>query len=89
MLSVPRRDELLSPPLCNKVWACLATCFEVTKKIVKSALKLDQPVTQHGRVTRLEGGDLMIGRDLVPLGEDNRDASFVRVESIFLRKNNF
>jgi hypothetical protein len=35
---------------------------------------------QYGRVSRLEGGDLMVGRDFVKqTAEDSRDASFVRV----------
>jgi hypothetical protein len=80
MLSAPRRHEILSSPIRNKVWACLATRFNVKKNVVQSVIKLDQPITQYGRVTRLEGGDLMIGRDLVPQTDGNRDASFVRVE---------
>jgi hypothetical protein len=81
MLSAPRRDELLSLPIRNKVLACLATRFNVKKDVIQSIIKLDRPITQYGRVTRLEGGDLMIGRDLVQEIEGSRDASFVRVES--------
>ena len=81
MLSAPRRHEILSSSIRNKVLACLVTRFNVKKNVVQSVIKLDQPITQYGRVTRLEGGDLMIGRDLVPQTEDSRDASFVRVES--------
>ena len=80
MLSTPQRIEILSSPIQNKVAACLATCFNVTKNIVQAIVDLKRPVTQYGRVTRLEGGDLMIGRDLVQLAEDSRDASFIRVE---------
>ena len=83
MLSAPRRHEILLSPIQNKVLACLATRFNVKKNVVQSVIKLDQPITQYGRVTRLEGGDLMIGRDLVPETDDSRDASFVRVESHF------
>ena len=32
---------------------------------------------QYGRVSRLEGGDLMVGRHFVKTAEDSRDASFV------------
>jgi hypothetical protein len=67
--------------ICNKVWACLATRFNVRKTIIQSVVKLDQPVVQYGRVTRLAGGDLMIGRDLVKETEDSRAASFIRVQS--------
>jgi hypothetical protein len=39
---------------------------------------------QYGRVSRLEGGDLMIGRHFVKqTAEDSRDASFVRVSLAF------
>ncbi len=81
MLSAPQRHEILPLPIRNKVWACLATCFNVRKNVVQSIVKLDQPIVQYGKVTRLEGGDVMIGRDLVKETEDSRDASFVRVES--------
>ena len=81
MLSAPRQHEILPSPIRNKVFACLATRFNVKKNVIQSVIKLDQPITQYGRVTRLEGGDLMIGRDLVPQTDDSRDASFVRVES--------
>ena len=80
MLSAPRRHEILSSPIRNKVFACLATRFNVKKDVIQSVIKLDRPITQYGRVTRLEGGDLMIGRDLVQETEGSRDASFVRVE---------
>ena len=83
MLSAPRRHEILPSPIQNKVFACLATRFNVKKSVVQSVIKLDQPIYQYGRVTLLEGGDLMIGQDLVPQTDDNRDASFVRVESCF------
>lgn len=86
MLSAPRRHEILSSHIRNKVLACLATRFNVRKNVVQSVIKLDQPISQYGRVTRLEGGDLMIGRDLVPQTDGSRDASFVRVESyLFIR----
>ena len=38
---------------------------------------------QYGRVSRLEGGDLMVGRHFVKTAEDSRDASFVRVSLAF------
>jgi hypothetical protein len=80
MLSNPRRKDFLPLSMRNKVWACLATRFSVQKKDVKAVIKLDKPIIQYGRVTRLEGGDCMIGCDLVKQSEDRRDASFVRVE---------
>ena len=45
---------------------------------------------QYGRVSRLEGGDLMVGRDFVKqTAEDSRDASFVRVSLAFFPLCNF
>jgi hypothetical protein len=84
MLATPRRCEILPPPIRNKVWACLATRFKVQKKVVQSIFKLDQPITQYGRVCSLDRGDRMIGRHFVKETEDSRDASFVRVESSLL-----
>jgi hypothetical protein len=89
MLSAPRRHEILSSPIRNKVLACLATRFNVKKNVIQSVIKLDWPITQYGRVTRLEGGDLMIGRDLVQEIEGSRDASFVRVESCLFIHSTF
>ena len=84
MLAAPWRCEVLPLPIWNKVWACLATRFNIQKKVVQSTVKLDQPVTQYGRVRRLEGGDLMIGCHFVKETEDSHDASFVWVRSFRL-----
>ena len=84
MLSGPRRCEVLPLPIRNKIFACLATRFNLQVKDIKSIVKLDQQVTQYGRVRRLEGGDLMIGCHFVKMTEDSRDASFVRVEWFIL-----
>ena len=83
MLSAPQRHEILPSPIWNKLFTCLVMCFNVKKNIVQSVIKLDQPITQYGRVTRLEGGNLMIGWELVPQTDDGHDASFVWVESCF------
>ena len=84
MLATPRRCEILPPALQKKVLACLATRFDVQKSVVQSVIKLDQPIVQYGRVSRLEGGDLMIGHHFVKqTAEDSRDASFVRVSLAF------
>jgi len=79
-LSIPQQIKILSSPIQNKVAACLATRFNVTKNTVQAIVDLKWPVTQYGRVTCLEGGDLMIGRNLVQLAKDSWDASFIRVE---------
>ena len=84
MLASPRRCETLLPAIRNKVLACLATRFGVQKSVIQSVIRLDRPIVQYGRVNRLEGGDLMIGRHLVKqTAEDSRDASFVRVRPAF------
>jgi hypothetical protein len=82
MLCSPRRHETLPSAIQNKVWACLATRFDVGKNVVQSVVKLDQPIVQYGKVTRLGGGDLMVGRDLVTETDDSRDGSFVRVSLV-------
>jgi hypothetical protein len=80
MLAGPRHCEFLLPAIRNKVFACLATRFGVQKSAIQSVIKLDRRIEQYGRVSRLEGGDLMIGRHFVKqTAEDSRDASFVRV----------
>ena len=81
MLATPKRCEILPLPIKNKVWACLATRFKVQKKVVQSIVKLDQPITQYGRVCGLDGGDHMISRHFVNENKDSRDASFVQVKS--------
>jgi hypothetical protein len=77
MLCSLRRHETLPLAMQNKVLACLATRFNVGRNVVQSVVKLDQPIIQYGKVTRLEGGDLMVGRDFVTGTDDTRDASFV------------
>jgi len=80
MLSGPRRCEIVPQLIRDKVWACLATRFNVHKNIVRTVIKLDQEIIQFGKVRRLQGGDLMTGCHFVNKSEDTRDASFVRVE---------
>ena len=80
MLIGPKCVEVISQQLRSKVWACLATRFDAQKKIVQKFIKLDHGITQYGKVCRFEGGDLMVGRELVKNAEDSRDASFVQVE---------
>jgi hypothetical protein len=82
MLAAPCRRETLPRGIRDKVWACLATRFNVEKKVIKSVLKLDEEIIQYGKVYR--GGDRMTGCHLVKKSEDSRDASFVRVESFLL-----
>ena len=90
MLASPRRCEILLPAIRNKIFACLATRFGLQKSVIQSVIKLDRPIVQYGRVSRLEGGDLMVGRDFVKqTAEDSRDASFVRVSFVFFPSCSF
>jgi hypothetical protein len=52
MLTAPRRREILPQAIRDKVWACLATRFNVEKKVVQSIIKLDREITQYGKVRR-------------------------------------
>ena len=83
MLVTPWRCKILSLPIRNKVWACLATQLNIQKKVVQLIVRLDEPITQYGRVFGLDGGDRMVGRHFVKESEDSRDASFVRVRPAF------
>jgi hypothetical protein len=74
-LTAPRRYEILPQAIRNKVWACLATRFNVEKKVVRSIIQLDREITQYGKVRR--SGELMTGCHFVKKREDSRDASFV------------
>ena len=84
MLAVPCRRETLPRSIRDKVWACLATRFNVQKKVIQSILKLDEEITQYGKVYRLQGGDQMTGSHFFKKSEDSWDASFVQVESCLL-----
>jgi hypothetical protein len=84
MLAGPQTMRNLTSSIRNKALACLATRFNVQKSVIQSVIKLDRPIVQYGRVSRLEGGDLMVGRHFVKqTAEDSRDASFVRVSLAF------
>ncbi|KAF9040964.1 hypothetical protein BJ165DRAFT_1493585 [Panaeolus papilionaceus] len=71
--SIPTEQTILPKPLRRRIWAALATQFDVDRRVVKAIVKLDQPVVQHGH-----GGDLIRASDMVKDAEDSRDASYVR-----------
>ena len=80
----PQTNQNRAPSNPNKIFACLATRFDVQKSTIQSVIKLDWPIVQYGRVSRLEGGDLMVSCYFVKqTAEDSRDASFVRVSLAF------
>ena len=83
MLAAPIWHEILPLAIRNKALACLATLFGVQKSTVQSVIKLDQPIAQYGRVSHLDGGDLMVGHHLVKQSEDSQDSSFIKVSLAF------
>ncbi|KAF7773523.1 hypothetical protein Agabi119p4_5690 [Agaricus bisporus var. burnettii] len=77
-LSPPRRQQPLSAYLRDKLQAALATRFEEEKTTIQALIDLDGPITCYGRVTLLDGGDTIVGRDMVRQCEDSRDASYIK-----------
>lgn len=56
----------------------LATLGDSSIQTVKKWFPADTEVLQFGKVSRINGGDTMYGRDFVGHQEYERDASFVR-----------
>ncbi|TDL14430.1 hypothetical protein BD410DRAFT_734083 [Rickenella mellea] len=81
VLMPPKTWQALNevPRLHHKVAACLATRFNVSISVAKKVVPVDA-IEQWGKVRRIDGGDTMHARELVPLREGNRDASFVRYQ---------
>jgi hypothetical protein len=59
----------------------LGTRFEVPASTIRKVLPKELQITEYGRVRRLNGGDNMQARELVALGVDSRDMSFVRAST--------
>lgn len=57
----------------------LGTRFEVSAATIRKVLPKELKITEYGRVRKLDGGDNMQARELVALGKDSRDMSYVRV----------
>ena len=83
MLAAPIQCKILPLAIRNKALACLATLFGVQKSTIQSVIKLDQPIVQYSRVSRLDGGDLMVGHHFVKQSEDSQDSSFIKVSLAF------
>jgi hypothetical protein len=62
----------------NKIAICLSTRFDLPVSQIRPHLRSATTI-QYGKVKRLQGGDIMNASTLVPTGDDNRDASYVRV----------
>ena len=52
--------------------------------VIRAIVKLNQEITQFGKVRCFQEGNLMTGHHFVKKSEDSRDTSFVQVESCLL-----
>lgn len=77
-LSAPR-EVTLDRTMHIKIHSALSTWLGVAKRAVASVVNLNLPVVQYGRVTCLDGGDIMTAQDIIHEYEDTRDASYVKV----------
>ena len=83
ILLPPHRTDNLEPALFNKVCAALATRFDIPLSTVRPHL-LKANISTWGKVRCLDGGDTMHASALVTMGDDRRDASYVRVSRLDL-----
>jgi hypothetical protein len=67
-------------PLIKKILACLSTRFDITMKDIHPYLRTAS-LKQYGKVRCLDNGDVMNASTLVTVGDDWRDATFVRVRN--------
>ena len=59
--------------------AVLSTCLLKLTKLICNLVPKDTHVVQYGWAQRLDGGDTIQGQELILLGEDGQDMSFVWV----------
>src|SRR5262245_27970138 len=78
VLLPPCRDGPITDSAFQKIAVCLATRFNLSVAQIRRHLEKAR-IKQYGKVKRLGGGDIMNASMLVPVGEDRRDASFIRV----------
>jgi hypothetical protein len=57
--------------------AVLSTRLAKSASLIRKLIPKETHVVQYGRVQRLDGGDTIQARELIPLGADSRDMSFV------------
>ncbi|PPR05894.1 hypothetical protein CVT24_006642, partial [Panaeolus cyanescens] len=82
----PRRKEVLSEQLKSLVWIALVTRYTsrqrpITKRMVKAAIPLDEPVTMYGKVrigNSKKDSDQVTGCDMVSPRQDTRDSTFFK-----------
>jgi len=78
VLLPPHRTDSLDNALFNKVCAALATRFDASITTVRPHLKKAR-ISTWGKVRCLDGGDTMHACKMMSMGDDNRDASYIRV----------
>ena len=83
VLLPPCDQNAVPPPLIEKIITCLATRFDLTNKGIRPHLRTAS-LKQYGKVRCLDSGDVMNASALVTVGDDRRDATFVRVSFKFL-----
>ena len=80
ILTPPKQIAVILPlSLWKTLTATLATRFDKPAAIIRKLIPQKTHFVQYGRAQRLEGGDTMHARELIPLKSDSRDMSFVRV----------
>jgi hypothetical protein len=62
----------------KKIMLCLATRFDLPMKDIQPHIRTAS-VKQYGKVRCLDGRDVINSSALVAMGDDRRDATFVRV----------
>jgi len=82
VLLPPCEKDPVALPLLEKIIACLSTRFDLSVRDIRPHLQTAS-LRQYGKVRCLDGGDIMNASALVGVGDDRRDATFIRVSCIF------
>jgi hypothetical protein len=82
VLLPPCNRNCIPDPLLAKILVCLAIQFNCQVKDVRPHLQMAS-LKQYGKVQCLDGGDVMNASALVAVGDDRRDATFIRVSYAF------
>ncbi|KDQ52461.1 hypothetical protein JAAARDRAFT_138848 [Jaapia argillacea MUCL 33604] len=80
VLMPPRRVAPVDSGLLAQVIGCLVTAYSTTPAKIRPHLDAAR-IEQWGKVRRLFGGDVMHASSMTAIGEDRRDASFIRYEA--------